>query len=139
MAFLKSIAVALGLMAAPVTPAKKAYVPPPSDYTVQVAPTPDEKAVFATIETTNVVPARARVSGTVAELKVRQGDHVKLGQVIALVGDPKRAMQVHASAAQVAAARAQITNAPSAFRRPMPFRKAPSIRRAQPIMSRFPP
>jgi RND family efflux transporter MFP subunit len=127
MAFLKSIAVALGLMAAPVTPAKKAYVPPPSDYTVQVAPTPDEKAVFATIETTNVVPARARVSGTVAELKVRQGDHVKLGQVIALVGDPKRAMQVHASAAQVAAARAQLAQARADYERAKRLQKADAI------------
>ena len=48
-----------------------------------MAPVTDEKAVFATIETANVVPARARAGGTIAELKVRQGDHVEQGQVIA--------------------------------------------------------
>ena len=110
MSLRKSSAVALGLMAAPMAPANKPP-PPPSDYVVHLAQTPDEKAVFATIETANVVPARVRAGGTVAELKVRQGDHVEQGQVIALVGDPKRAMQVHASAAQAQAAQAQLAQA----------------------------
>ena len=34
----------------------------------------DEKAVFATVESANVVPARARIGGTVVQLAVRQGD-----------------------------------------------------------------
>ena len=36
----------------------------------------DEKAVFATIESANVVPARARIGGTVIELAVKEGDGV---------------------------------------------------------------
>ncbi len=127
MSFLKSIAVALGLMAAPVAPAHKPPAPPPSDYVVRQASTPDEKAVFATIETANVVPARARVGGTIAELKVSQGDQVEQGQVIALVGDPKRAMQLHASAAQVQAAQAQLAQARADYDRAQRLKKADAI------------
>lgn len=127
MSFLKSIAVALGLMAAPMAPANKPPSPPPSDYVVHLAQTPDEKAVFATIETANVVPARVRAGGTVAELKVRQGDHVEQGQVIALVGDPKRAMQVHASAAQAQAAQAQLAQARADYDRAQRLKKADAI------------
>ena len=39
----------------------------------------DEKAVFATVESANIVPARARIGGTVAELAVKIGDAVKQG------------------------------------------------------------
>ncbi len=68
---------------------------------VRMAPVSDEKAVFATVESAYTVPARARTGGTIVELKVRQGDHVEQGQVIATVGDPKLALQVSSYAAQV--------------------------------------
>ena len=45
-------------------------------FTVAPRAVPDEKAVFATVETANVVPARARIGGTVAELSVKDGDEV---------------------------------------------------------------
>jgi RND family efflux transporter MFP subunit len=127
MSFLKSIAVALGLMAAPVQPAHEPPAPPPSDYVVRLAPIADEKAVFATIETANVVPARARVGGTVADLKVKQGDKVEQGQVIALVGDPKRALEVHSYDAQVQAAQAQLANARADYQRAQRLKKADAI------------
>jgi len=126
MSFLKSIAIALGLMAVPAAPAHKAPPPPPG-YVVRIAPIADEKAVFATIETANVVPARVRAGGTIAELKVKQGDRVEQGQVIALVGDPKRALQVHASAAQVQAAQAQLANARADYERAQRLKKADAI------------
>ena len=47
----------------------------------------DEKAVFATVESISVVPARGRIGGTVAQLNVREGDHVTAGQAIATIGD----------------------------------------------------
>ena len=74
MSFLKSIAVALGLMAAPMAPANKPPSPPPSDYVVHLAQTPDEKAVFATIETANVVPARVRAEDDAADGRDQQDD-----------------------------------------------------------------
>ena len=129
MSFLKSIAVALGLMAAPAAPPHEPP-PPPSGYIVKLAPITDEKAVFATIETANVVPARVRVGGTIADLKVKQGDHVDQGQVIALVGDPKRALQVHSYAAQVQAAQAQLANARADYARAQRLKKADAISQA---------
>ncbi|MDD3370568.1 MAG: efflux RND transporter periplasmic adaptor subunit [Alphaproteobacteria bacterium] len=68
----------------------------------------DEKAVFATVESANVVPARVRTGGTIAELRVRQGDRVEEGQVLAIVGDQKLGLQIQAQSAQVNAARAQM-------------------------------
>ena len=64
-----------------------------STFTVSLTGLTDEKAVFATVESPNVVPARARIGGTVASLSVRQGDAVKEGQVIAVVGDEKLLLQ----------------------------------------------
>ncbi len=127
MSFIKSIAVALGLMAAPAAPSHKPPPPPPSDYVVQMAQIADEKAVFATIETSNVVAARARVAGTVAELEVKQGDAVTQGQVVALVGDPKLALQVHSYEAQVQAAQAQLAQARADYDRAQRLKKADAI------------
>ncbi|MCB1782799.1 MAG: efflux RND transporter periplasmic adaptor subunit [Alphaproteobacteria bacterium] len=71
----------------------------------------DEKAVFATIESTNVVPARARISGTVVDLAVDDGDHVEAGQVLAIVGDDKIAFQISALDSRIAAADAEVSRA----------------------------
>jgi len=72
---------------------------------------PDQKAVFATVESRRVVPARARIGGTVAELAVREGDHVELGQVLATVGDEKLALQLKSLDAQIAGLDAQLAQA----------------------------
>lgn len=71
----------------------------------------DEKAVFATVQSANVVPARARIGGTIIDLKVRQGDHVEQGQVIATISDKKLGFQASSYGAQIAAAQAQLTQA----------------------------
>lgn len=85
--------------------------PPPKIFLVQPVSVADEKAVFATVQSANVVPARARIGGTIVELKVRQGDHVEQGQVIALVIDKKLGLQASSYGAQVAAAQAQYAQA----------------------------
>lgn len=73
----------------------------------------DEKAVFATVESINVVPARARIGGTVAELAVREGDHVSQGQVVGIVGDDKLVLQMKSLDAQIAGLDAQVAQAQS--------------------------
>ena len=128
MSILHSIAVALGLATAPVAPTH--VVLPPTDYVVRFAPIVDEKAVFATVETANVVPARARAGGTIAELKVKQGDKVELGQIIAVIGDPKLALQVHSYAAQVQVAQAQLAQARADYDRAQRLKKADAISQA---------
>ena len=71
----------------------------------------DQKAVFATVESPNVVPARARIGGTVASLSVHQGDIVKQGQVIAVVGDEKLLLQINSLDAQIAGLQSQLAQA----------------------------
>lgn len=71
----------------------------------------DQKAVFATVESPNVVPARTRIGGTVASLAVRQGDIVTPGQVIAVVADPKLLLQISSLDAQIAGLQSQLAQA----------------------------
>lgn len=56
----------------------------------------DEKAIFATVESTDVVPARARNGGVVASLSVDEGDRVEAGEEIAVIGDEKLDLQLTA-------------------------------------------
>jgi RND family efflux transporter MFP subunit len=77
-------------------------------FTVKSQTVADEKAVFATVESANVVPARARIGGTVAELNVRQGDEVRQGQLVATVGDEKLVLQMKSLDAQIAGLEAQL-------------------------------
>lgn len=77
--------------------------------TVQPAAIADEKPVFATVESRNVVPARARIGGTLTQLAVHDGEEVKAGQVLARVGDEKLLLQLHALDAQIAGLQSQLT------------------------------
>ena len=80
-------------------------------FIVRRATLTDEKAVFATVESPNVVPARARIGGTVASLSVRQGDAVTQGQVIAVVADEKLLLQIRSLDAQIAGLQSQLAQA----------------------------
>jgi RND family efflux transporter MFP subunit len=77
----------------------------------------DEKAVFATVESISVVPARSRIGGTVAQLHVREGDAVTHGQAIAVVGDEKLVLQMKSLDAQIEALQAQADQAQTDFDR----------------------
>src|SRR5215471_14630185 len=77
----------------------------------------DEKAVFATVESISVVPARSRIGGTVAQLNVREGDAVTRGQAIAVVGDEKLILQMKSLDAQIEALQAQADQAQIDFDR----------------------
>jgi RND family efflux transporter MFP subunit len=77
----------------------------------------DEKAVFATVESISVVPARGRIGGTVVQLKVREGDRVTAGQAIAAIGDDKLALQMKSLDAQIEALQAQANQAQIDFTR----------------------
>jgi RND family efflux transporter MFP subunit len=86
-----------------------------SQETYAVAPVKlaDEKAVFATVESSTVVPARARIGGTVVMLSVKEGDAVKQGQVVATIGDEKLALQMKSLDAQIAGLEAQFAQSQS--------------------------
>src|SRR3569832_2069138 len=85
--------------------------------TVALRTVSDEKAVFATVESISVVPARGRIGGTVVQLYVREGDPVTRGQAIAIIGDEMLALQMKALDAQIAALQAQSDQAQIDFER----------------------
>jgi len=61
----------------------------------------DLKAVFATVQSVDVVSARARIGGTVVELLVDEGSAVTAGQKIARVVDEKLALQMKSMNARI--------------------------------------
>ncbi len=80
-------------------------------YTVSEQEVDDLKAVLATVRSKRVVEARVRTPGTVASLKVVEGAHVEPGQVLALVADPKIALRIRASDAQIIAFESRLSTA----------------------------
>ena len=87
--------------------------------TLTVAPrsVADEKAVFATVESISVVPARGRIGGIIVQLNVREGDPVTSGQAIAAIADEKLALQMKSVDAQIQALQAQADQAQIDFTR----------------------
>lgn len=77
----------------------------------------DRKSVFATVESLRVVPARVRISGTVAELRVVEGDRVESGQVIGNVGDEKLALQILSLESRITGLNAQRAQAETDLQR----------------------
>lgn len=86
-------------------------------FTVAPKQVADEKAVFATVESSNVIPARARIGGTVAQLAVKEGDRVTQGQVVGIVGDEKLVLQMKSLDAQIAGLEAQLAQSQSDLNR----------------------
>jgi RND family efflux transporter MFP subunit len=86
-------------------------------FTVTPVTIADSKAVFATVESANVIPARARIGGTIAQLTVKEGDRVTPEQVLATVGDEKLVLQMTSLDGQIAALDAQAKQAQSDFTR----------------------
>jgi len=66
------------------------------EFVVRAQDIDDRKAVIATVEPVRQLIARARIGGTVAQLKVREGDVVVAGQEIARVVDQKLSLQMQA-------------------------------------------
>lgn len=80
-------------------------------HVVEVREVDDTKAVLATVRSKKVVDARVRTPGTVVSLKIVEGAHVEPGQVLGLVADPKIALRIRASDAQIVALESRLTNA----------------------------
>ncbi len=80
-------------------------------YTVEPTTITEWKAVYGRVEARDLVPARARIGGTVVDLIVTEGDEVEAGQRIATVRDDKIDFQVAALDAQLRSLEAQLTKA----------------------------
>jgi len=79
--------------------------------TVTMQTVADQKPVPATLTTRDMADARARISGVLVRLAVREGDVVHKGQVIGFVQDDRIGLQTSAYDAQIAAASAQASAA----------------------------
>ncbi|QCK85909.1 efflux RND transporter periplasmic adaptor subunit [Phreatobacter aquaticus] len=88
-----------------------------ADFRLEPVTVTETKAVFARVETRFLIPARARIGGTLISLDVTEGSAVTAGQVVALVIDPKLALQMKASDARIAAVRSELANAQTEFER----------------------
>lgn len=61
----------------------------------------DLKSVFANVRSKDRIEARVRTPGTVVSLKIDEGAHVKPGQLLATVADPKIALKIKGLDAQI--------------------------------------
>jgi RND family efflux transporter MFP subunit len=82
-----------------------------AEFTVKPVERPDYKAVFGRVESRDLVPARARLGGTILSLAVEEGSAVKAGDVVAVVVDDKLALQLGALDARLKALDAELNNA----------------------------
>ncbi len=69
------------------------------------------KAVFGQVEARRVVPARARIGGSIRAIRVTEGAEVKEGDVLANVVDDKLALELNAATARIEALNSQLENA----------------------------
>lgn len=81
------------------------------EFTLKPIEVADLKAVYAQVQTRDVVPARARIGGTLVSLEVTEGSYVETGKVVAVVVDDKLALQLRAADARRLALQSELTNA----------------------------
>jgi len=93
-----------------------------AEFVVKAMTIPEMKAVFGQVESRIVVPARARIGGSVRELRISQGDEVKEGQAIAVVVDDKLTLQLNAADAKIEALNSQLENARAELERAQQLR-----------------
>ena len=71
----------------------------------------ETKAVFGKVESSDSVLARARIGGTIRDIRVDEGSEVKEGDLIAVIVDDKLAIQQQAAEARIQALTSQLANA----------------------------
>lgn len=81
------------------------------EFTAEAIIIPEMKAVFGQVQSRTVVPARARIGGTIREVNVSEGSQVAEGQVLATVVDEKIALELGAAEARIEEVRSQLDNA----------------------------
>lgn len=87
------------------------------EVTIAPAQVEDRKAVVATVEPVHQLVARSRIGGTVASLMIKEGQQAKTGQELAVVADPKLALQIQALDQRIRSQGAQRDKASADFAR----------------------
>ena len=102
-----------------------------AEFQITVSELEDRKAVFGTVQSVDVVAARARIGGTTRGLAVDEGSAVTAGQVIATVEDPKLKLQMAAVDARIRALDAQRKLAQTGLTRVRKLRTSGNISQAR--------
>ncbi|MDD2878083.1 MAG: efflux RND transporter periplasmic adaptor subunit [Acidiphilium sp.] len=113
---IRAAIVGLGCALALPLPESPASAAPPR-FTVTRQTLTELAPVFGTVEGVRTLPARARISGTVARIDVKDGDHVTAGQTLATIADSTLLTRQTTLDAQVKGARAQLAEAQLDFSR----------------------
>ncbi|RWG22947.1 MAG: efflux RND transporter periplasmic adaptor subunit [Mesorhizobium sp.] len=82
-----------------------------AEFLVKATTVTELKAVYGQVASRTILPARARISGTVSSIRVTEGAQVGKGDVIATVVDDKLALQLRAADAKIAALNSQLDSA----------------------------
>ena len=101
------------------------------NWTVTASTVDDRKAVIATVEPVHELPARSRIGGTIAELKVKEGDRVAANDRLALIVDPKLSLQMQGLDARIQAQQAQRDQARLDFDRAQELRSSGTVTQAR--------
>jgi len=80
-------------------------------YTISPQTITDWKSVYGRIEPRRMVPARARLGGTLETLEINEGDTVEAGQVLGRVADVSLQFRLEANQSQLEALQSQLANA----------------------------
>jgi len=83
----------------------------------------DRKAVVATVEPVHQLVARARIGGTIDALKIKEGDTVAAGAVVAVVADQKLALEMQALDSRIASQQSQRDQAQTDYDRAAELQK----------------
>jgi membrane fusion protein, multidrug efflux system len=106
-------------------------VPAAAQQAVALKQVEDRKAVIATVEPVRELVARSRIGGTITTLAVREGDRVAAGDQIALVVDPKLALQIKALDSRMQAQSAAREQAEIDYGRLQQLRASGTVSQAQ--------
>ncbi len=91
----------------------------------------DRKAVLATVESVDVLRARARIPGTIDKLVIDEGSEVRAGEVVAVIRDPKLELRIAAIDARIASLRAQRKLALTELKRTRELRRKGTVSQAR--------
>lgn len=115
----------LALAAAPVaSPAAERFV-------VRPVAVDDIKAVLATVESVDVLRARARIPGIIDKLVIDEGSEVRAGEVVAVIRDPKLKLRIAAIDARMASLRARRELALTELKRTRELRRKGTVSQAR--------
>lgn len=115
---LVALCVALGPLAGAVKAGEAA-----TSFVVSSKDIDDLKSVYATVRSRDLIKARVRTPGTIASLKIDEGDSVKQDQVLAIVVDPKIALRISALDARIVAIQSRVETAKTELERSITLRE----------------